>query len=119
MEMRRQIDDRDDEDPNEIDEVPIDRRVLHGDVTLGAEVTREGSREYEQQQRKAHRNMGEVQRRDGVEDRAVRIVIGPELLQVPPVLEDLDDEVKIASKMSASVYGGSSSSGHSGFDVPK
>src|SRR5918992_3961082 len=62
------------EDPHDVDEVPVDARHLDAAVLLGRVVTPERADRREQQQGEPDEDVGPVQPRQPIEDRALRIV---------------------------------------------
>ena len=81
-----------DDDPHDVDEVPVDARHLDAEVVLrlGAEVAAEGADRREAEQHQADEDVGAVQAGEAVEDRAEAEVAGAEA--DVDVLVDLDEE---------------------------
>src|SRR5690349_9934048 len=86
------VDRHEDDDPHDVDEVPVDARHLDAEVVLhvGAEVAAEGADRREREQHQADEDVGPVETGEAVEDRAEREVAGAET--EVHVLVDLDEE---------------------------
>src|SRR6476659_5334290 len=80
------------DDPHDVDEVPVDARHLDAEVVLGLgpEMAAEGADRGEAEQHQADEDVGAVQSREAVEDRAEGQVPGAEA--DVRVLVDLDEE---------------------------
>src|SRR5947208_13507351 len=86
------VDRREDDDPHDVDEVPVDARHLDAEVLLRlrAEVAAPGANVGEGQEDEADRDVGAVEAGQRVEDRREGVGAGAEA-QVD-VLVDLDEE---------------------------
>src|SRR5215211_757269 len=81
-----------DDDPHDVDEVPVDAWHLDAEVVLGfrAEVAAEGADRREREEHQADEDVGSVEAGEAVEDRAEGEVTGAEA--EVHVLVDLDEE---------------------------
>src|SRR4051794_9678293 len=86
------VDGREDDDPHHVDEVPVDARHLDAEVVLRvrSEVAAPGADVGEGEQHQTDEDVGAVQAREAVEDRAEGAVAGREA--DVDVLVDLDEE---------------------------
>src|SRR3712207_575101 len=91
----RQVDD----DPHDVDEVPVDARHLDAAVLLGREVPAERPDRREDEQRQPDRHVRAVQAGQPVEDRALRERLRRDALaRQVDVLVDLDEEERRAEQ---------------------